>query len=197
MLLRFVYSLSGAGKIRIQANQTTVDGFVQALGGDWRSPESGGGSGGSLWIETDTLDGDGSLDVSGGFGYGGSGLTVASTNSAHGGGGAAGRLTIYYRYNHFVGEFVAAGGEGGDSAEHGGPGTVYLHLLPEEGADQLLDGTTYVVTHDSEHDGVHSNRTLYIDNRFASTQTYQHHYSYIYFDFMLLGTVRREMLTRT
>ena len=63
------------------------------------------------------------------------------------------------------GEFIGAGGEGGSSAEHGGPGTTYLHLLPEIGADRLLDGTTYVVTDTSEHDGVHSNRTLYIDNR--------------------------------
>ena len=64
-----------------------------------------------------------------------------------------------------LGEFIAAGGEGGTDAEHGGPGTIYLHLLPEVGADQLLDGTTYVVTADSTHEGVHTNRTLYIDNR--------------------------------
>ena len=63
------------------------------------------------------------------------------------------------------GQFIGAGGEGGSDAEPGGPGTTYLHLLPETGADQLLDGTVFVVTHDSNHTGVFTNRTLYIDNR--------------------------------
>ena len=47
-------------------------------------------------VECVRFDGDGSIDVSGGDGYGG-------TLSNHGGGGAAGRLAIYYQWNHYVG----------------------------------------------------------------------------------------------
>ena len=59
--------------------------------------EAGGGSGGSIWVETSTLDGDGTIDVSGGAGYGG-------PHAPHGGGGGAGRLAVYYKWNHYVGQ---------------------------------------------------------------------------------------------
>ena len=72
---------------------------------------------------------------------------------------------------YLAGAFRGAGGEGGSDAEPGGPGTIYLHLLPEDGADPLLDATVYVVTHDSNHTGVFSNRTLYIDNRLVQLMT--------------------------
>ena len=68
-------------------------------GGDYRSVEAGGGSGGSLWLECSRFDGDGMFTVDGGDGYGGA-------LSAHGGGGAGGRFAIYYEWNDFVGELI-------------------------------------------------------------------------------------------
>ena len=66
-----------------------------------RSVEAGGGSGGGIWVETHTLDGDGSIDASGGAGYDG-------TDSYHGGGGGGGRVAIYYQWNHYVGQCTCA-----------------------------------------------------------------------------------------
>lgn len=66
-------------------------------GGFSRSPNSGGGSGGSIWIQAEYFDGDGTLDIGGGSGDGG------------GGGGAGGFAAIYYTYNHYSGELMIFG----------------------------------------------------------------------------------------
>ena len=87
----------GAGRVAIETDHLTVDGFLTARGGPWRSAQSGGGSGGSVYVETTELDGDGVLDVSGGDGYGG-------TAVPHGGGGGAGRIAVYYVINNYVGK---------------------------------------------------------------------------------------------
>ena len=70
--------------------------FAHYSGGSWRSPHAGGGSGGSIWIETELFDGDGAIDAGGGEGYSGSA-------GNHGGGGAGGRVAIYYTNNNFIG----------------------------------------------------------------------------------------------
>ncbi|KAK3576662.1 hypothetical protein CHS0354_004947 [Potamilus streckersoni] len=136
----------GGGRLKFKVNHTlTVDGEVTANGGDWRSVEAGGGSGGSISIETYTIDGGGIIDASGGNGYGG-------MYASHGGGGGGGRIALYYTYNYYIGTFRNTGGAGGAGAEHGGAGTVYLHKLP----DLLSNGQ---VAPDFTH-----NRTLYLDN---------------------------------
>ena len=66
-----------------------------------------------------------------------------------------------------TGEFKGVGGLGGSSAEHGGPGTVYIHKLPLDDSVVFLDGThpSAVVSHDSNVTEPVTNRTLFIDNR--------------------------------
>ena len=51
-------------------------------------------------------------------------------------------------------------------AEHGGPGTIYLHRLPPDGATIQIDAThdSSIITHESNVTGVLTNRTLYVDN---------------------------------
>lgn len=89
----------GAGRIYVKVSHTlTVDGSLIALGGDWRSVAAGGGSGGTVHIETYTIDGAGEIDASGGAGY-------AGDWAPHGGGGGGGRVTLYYMYNFFVGMY--------------------------------------------------------------------------------------------
>jgi hypothetical protein len=62
---------AGGGRLHVIANESLrLDGEMSARGGDWVSVESGGGSGGSILIEAATFDGHGSVDVSGGLGYG-------------------------------------------------------------------------------------------------------------------------------
>ena len=75
----------------------TIDGSVSANGGDWRSPQAGGGSAGGIFIHTKTIDGAGVIEASGGGGYDGP-LT------SHGGGGSGGRVALYYKVNNYVGE---------------------------------------------------------------------------------------------
>ena len=39
----------GGGRLIVRTENFTVDGYVTAHGGDWRSVEAGGGSGGAIW----------------------------------------------------------------------------------------------------------------------------------------------------
>lgn len=89
----------GAGRLFLNISyRLTVDGNITARGGKWRSVQAGGGSGGSIYIRTWILDGEGNVDVSGGEGYGGD-------YSAHGGGGGGGRVALYYVHDFYAGEY--------------------------------------------------------------------------------------------
>ena len=89
----------GGGRLYLAVGHTlTVDGFILAKGGHYRSVGAGGGSGGSIHIETYTVDGAGTVDTSGGDGYHG------HVGNRQGGGGGGGRLTLYHKYNFFVGK---------------------------------------------------------------------------------------------
>ncbi|CAH1775844.1 unnamed protein product, partial [Owenia fusiformis] len=154
----------GAGRIHLEISNTfMLDGYLTSRGGQYRSVQAGGGSGGSLFIEAKILGGDGTIDASGGQGYDGS-------YSNHGGGGGAGRIALYYVDNDFVGAYIAAGGEGGANSENGGPGTIYLHKLPRSETTLLIDKTKAnyeeIYEDTTGYDNIEiANRTLYIDNR--------------------------------
>lgn len=64
-------------------------------------------------------------------------------------------MIIYISYDIFysTGDFINHGGAGGKNAEPGGPGTVYLHKLPE------LTETGSIPADFNE------NRTLYLNNK--------------------------------
>ena len=97
----------------INAQQVIVEGTVQANGAAGTST-IGAGSGGTVRIFTDILEGSGSVQVVGGNGG-------SST-----GGGGGGRLQIKYDDVHYwFGDFQAEGGTGYTS---GGAGTVYLEV---------------------------------------------------------------------
>jgi len=77
---------AGGGAIHIKVSGTlTLEGTISANGQDGVGGEQGGGSGGSLWIETEKLEGNGLVLARGGVGQGA------------GGGGGGGRIAIYYR----------------------------------------------------------------------------------------------------
>ncbi|KAI8479532.1 hypothetical protein Bbelb_427220 [Branchiostoma belcheri] len=153
------------------------------------------GSGGSIWLETHIFDGDGVVDVSGGDGYMGQG-------SAAGGGGAGdeqqctthttttqyGSVRVYYTYNHYIGQFLATGGDG---YEPGGPGTVYLHRLQPDNQTQLLDATSEEaqVTHDSNVTQPLTNRTLYINNLGKRPRDPERNLSSLYTSYASTSTV--------
>jgi hypothetical protein len=92
----------GGGAIRLNVGGVlTVDGQLSA-NGDWGLQDnSGGGSGGSIWVTAGTLVGNGEITADGGEGelYGG-------------GGGAGGRIAVYSHANVFAGLASVFGGEG-------------------------------------------------------------------------------------
>ena len=107
----------GGGVLQIYSRRTIVDGRISVNGQD--SPTGGqrsgcgGGSGGSIWITCDELDGYGSIQARGGSG-----------SSGVAGGGSGGRIAVYYRDIHnYNGTFSVRGGTG---LEPGASGTLYL-----------------------------------------------------------------------
>lgn len=100
-----------------------MDGVIESKGQNGaRKSNSGGGSGGSVWMSTGRFSGHGTIIVDGG---GGDGLSS--------GGGSGGRIALFNRYtqNKYIGVYSSLGGQAGDSSKSqtlysGGPGTVYI-----------------------------------------------------------------------
>lgn len=88
-----------------------IDGLVTAAGHTSKR-SGGGGSGGSIWLQTKTLTGGGTVRTSGGSGLG------------NGGGGAGGRIAVEFFNNTYHGNFEVFGGAG--VSECGGAGTLLL-----------------------------------------------------------------------
>ena len=75
-----------------------VDGVVTANGADAAS-QGGGGSGGSIWIVCNILKGYGKFTANGG------GSPTDAKYGYHGGGGAGGRIAVYFRKNETFSQF--------------------------------------------------------------------------------------------
>ena len=92
----------GGGAIRLNVGGVlTVDGQLSANGNWGLQDNSGGGSGGSIWVSASTLVGNGQITADGGEG-----------ELFGGGGGAGGRIALYSRANVFAGLVSVFGGEG-------------------------------------------------------------------------------------
>ena len=107
----------GGGALRFSVGGIlTVDGQISADGEPGLQDNSGGGSGGSLWVTAGTLAGSGQFTADGGAGelYGG-------------GGGGGGRIALYSRANIFFG-LATANGAGGDFP--GADGTICSNNVP-------------------------------------------------------------------
>ncbi len=99
----------GGGALRLSVGGTlNVTGNISANGDTGLQDDSGGGSGGSVWITAGTLSGSGTISAAGGDGvlYGG-------------GGGGGGRIAIYTITNQFTGTTNASGGLGVFSGQSG------------------------------------------------------------------------------
>ena len=127
---------SGGGVIQLNIDGTlTVDGSVTADGADGQDggiTAGGGGSGGSIHVTAGTLAGTGLISADGGDGG----------TSAHvhrqGGGGAGGRIAVYYydSYN-FGGSITTVRGYG---YELGGSGTQYTaQTIRDDDGDGVAD----------------------------------------------------------
>jgi hypothetical protein len=103
----------GGGAIRVMVGKSLlVDGLLSAKGADGIQDNSGGGSGGSIWITAASLNGAGVISADGGNG-----------EFFNGGGGGGGRIAFYTGTNNFTG---AASAHGGWGAGSGADGTIYF-----------------------------------------------------------------------
>ncbi len=100
---------TGGGIVRIIADTVVLDGQISANGLTGSGSLAGGGSGGSIWIETAVLSGSGVFHADG-------------AAAGHGGGG--GRIAIYYAEGDDFDGFADSSADGGRGIRHGQEGTV-------------------------------------------------------------------------
>jgi len=114
---------NGGGKIEIIiAGEIVIDGVISS-NGDNGLPHitsysaTGAGSGGTVYLSANIIEGAGAISANGG-----------SASSA-GGGGAGGRVAVYGNTDNFVGVAEALGGKNSDNVlSNGEDGTVFLGL---------------------------------------------------------------------
>ncbi|MFH1745534.1 MAG: immunoglobulin domain-containing protein [Planctomycetota bacterium] len=135
------YEQGGAGGGALHLNVVgtlTLEGALIANGNDGGIAGSnwgGGGSGGSIYVQADSLEGSGSMSANGG------GVVVDSA-----GGGGGGRIAIYYdTANTYSGTITAYGG---GITRVGGAGTIYIHNNSDTVGDLYVDnnGNSYAYT---------------------------------------------------
>lgn len=120
----------GGGAVHLVAlpGSVTINGSLSANGGNGsQRRETGGGSGGSVWVRCGTLSGSGAISANGGAG--------GSTGGwGAGGGGGGGRVSLGYTSWNYTGTTNVLGGAGPAA---GTAGTVDLQLIPDQGAVYL------------------------------------------------------------
>ncbi len=124
---------AGGGFLRLSMSSQSsllLDGRISANGGAG-DQNSGGGSGGSVWVTTGTLLGSGSISADGGPGIG------------LGGGGGGGRILVESRTNLLTGPVTAFGAPG---YARGGAGTVYFRRLIQGSGQVVLDNSGFLGT---------------------------------------------------
>ena len=132
----------GGGIIEVQISRSLhLDGNIVTLGGNANGSNSGGGSGGSVYIVTQNFSGHGLIDATGGDGY------------SYGYGAAGGRIGVHVNwFKEYTGDLLSYGGYSGanvDTAEetrNGAAGTVYTTDSNSIGLDKkatiVVNGTT-------------------------------------------------------
>ncbi len=109
---------AGGGAVRLEvAGTVTVNGRLSADGAGAPVNNTGGGSGGSIWITAQAIAGEGSIRANGGPG-----------EWVDGGGGGGGRIALYYGQLEFAGALTAVGAGGSGI---GGAGTIYTRAQSE------------------------------------------------------------------
>jgi hypothetical protein len=122
------HNFSGGGAIKVDVTGTiTVNGTLSA---DVSTTGNPSGSGGSIWIASGTLEGDGRISANGGH---------SSVGNAAPGGG---RIDVSGTTFNFTGSIHARGGSGGNAFSRGQAGSV---VLPPATMDSFMPyGTNFV-----------------------------------------------------
>ena len=117
----------------IVSDTLVLDGLLSSNGGAGvkhpsYSFSSGGGSGGSIWVESSQISGSGSMTARGGS---------ATSTSYMGGGGSGGRIAVHTLSSTYLGSMLASGGTGYNSP--GASGTIYLNISSTSHRSLILD----------------------------------------------------------
>jgi len=113
----FVSFSQGGGAIRLEvAGALTVNGALTANGRAALFQNTGGGAGGSIWLNVGALNGNGAITANGGAG-----------EPVNGGGGGGGRIAVYTQTDNFTGATSVSGAAG---ASPGLNGTIFTANLP-------------------------------------------------------------------
>ena len=130
----------GGGKLYFHVSKRLmIDGEIRVNGGDGKSTEGGGGSGGSIVINTYEFRGMGNITSNGGSRFAG----------GTGGGGAGGRIAIYFRKNvTYWGEYQCHGGYSTGNAESGGPGIVFIYNVEKNHSTIYVNNRMRTTTDD-------------------------------------------------
>src|SRR5258706_3179849 len=120
---------AGGGAIHLHVSDTLiVNGDLSADGVAPNGDRAGGGSGGSIYLETGTLSGNGLVHAKGGSGIGG-------------GSGGGGRMAIYAATSNNTITFSVAGGNGWAVA---GEGTIYFDTLDLANSTMGVDPSSVI-----------------------------------------------------
>lgn len=135
--------LNGGGALKLVSNTLTVNGKITAHGADATNLTSGscrggGGAGGSIWIETNGLNGIGEVCANGGRGG-------YFDNPGRGGGGGGGRIKVEYNSGNQDIYFCVDGGVT-YNATNGQVGTLIVNGVPTVSNLRQFqdDGTTSI-----------------------------------------------------
>ena len=102
----------GGGYIKIETDDFILDGILRASGDD--SAVGGGGSGGSIYVESKEVKGLGLMEVNGG-----------SVNCSECGAGSGGYIGVDMDTDSYEGTYSASGGTSPAAHGNGGPGSIY------------------------------------------------------------------------
>jgi hypothetical protein len=127
------YGGAGGGYVRIIASdEVLVDGAIRTNGGESSGSAAGDGSGGSIWITTSRLAGDGWISANGG-------------GNGSGTGGGGGRIAVYLDYVapdsdlNGLRNITALRGRGQYDDTRGSAGTVYMKYSTQGSGDLIID----------------------------------------------------------
>jgi hypothetical protein len=117
--------------VRLTATSIALDGGILANGRDGTG-QSGGGSGGGIFLRTSRLAGGGRIEANGG-------KAITGSNT-FGGGGGGGRIAILYEnLAGFTLASVRAPGNTGSCGDTGGAGTIYVKGSGQEHGDLIVN----------------------------------------------------------
>jgi len=129
--------LSVGGTMTLNGDITAGGGMGIRNGGSFQDYASGAGSGGSVWLDVDTLEGSGSITANGGTGQ--------EEDDGDSGAGGGGRIAIYYDTNNSSVTTAAHTSDqtvSSPSSEHGGAGTIYIKDNAASYGDLTLDNNS-------------------------------------------------------